>query len=750
MPSIPSDESGSSVANLTIALVGNPNTGKSSLFNALCGMNARVGNFPGVTVEKKLGSYRDGLGEVTVIDLPGTYSLSARSADELVSVDILLSRLPDAPKLDGVVVIVDAANIERNLYLFSQVRDLGIPVLLVLNMWDRLQEEGVTIDHVQLQSKLGIPIVVTSANKRKGIEALRQAIRDWKRSPSPAPLSLFPSPFIDECEKLSRWVVEQGGSQMPPFLAERTLLDVGGASETFLSKQVGAEVGPYLTEARSRLKEAGCRVPAIETKLRYGWIRELLDGVVVRSQQTKLTTSDRIDRLFTHRAWGVAIFLVLMFFIFQSIFVGDKVIGRPFGLSDEGLFGGLIGMAQSGLGSLVESILPPGPLQSLLVDGVIAGAGGIFVFVPQIALLFFFIAILEDCGYMARVAFLMDKLMTKLGLSGRSFLPLLSSFACAVPGIMATRVIENRRDRMVTILVAPLMSCSARVPVYVLMVSAFLPEKYWLGHWISLHAIILFAMQILGAIVAIPVAWILKRWLFPGQTPPFVMELPAYKWPSWRVVFQRVWERISSFVGRAGSLILVTSILVWAACYFPSDHTRAIEIKSQIERLAEEPSKNEEELAKLHQSLHEENSRLIEASFLGSCGKIIAPVVRPLGWDWRIGVSVIASFPAREVIIATLGTIYSLGGDVSEEDAGLKGTLQAATWPDGSPLFTIPVALSIMVFFALCAQCAATLMVIWRETNSWRWPIFTFVYMTTLAYFGAMLVYQTGTLFLGR
>ncbi len=382
---------------------------------------------------------------------------------------------------------------------------------------------------------------------------------------------------------------------MPPFLAERTLLDVGGASEAFLSKQVGAEVGSYLTEARARLKEAGCKVPSIETKLRYGWIREVLDGVVVRSQQTKLTTSDRIDRLFTHRAWGVAIFLVLMFFIFQSIFIGDKVIGQPFGLSDDGLFGGLIGMAQSGLGSLVESILPPGPLQSLLVDGVIAGAGGIFVFVPQIALLFFFIAILEDCGYMARVAFLMDKLMTKLGLSGRSFLPLLSSFACAVPGIMATRVIENRRDRMVTILVAPLMSCSARVPVYVLMVSAFLPEKYWLGHWISLHAIILFAMQLLGAIVAIPVAWILKRWLFPGQTPPFVMELPAYKWPSWRVVFQRVWERISSFVGRAGSLILVTSILVWAACYFPSDHTRAIEIKSQIERLAEDPSKNEEE-----------------------------------------------------------------------------------------------------------------------------------------------------------
>lgn len=733
-------------SSFTVALVGNPNTGKSSLFNALCGLNARVGNFPGVTVEKKLGTYRDGHGEVTVVDLPGTYSLSARSADEMVSVDVLLSRLPDAPRLDGVVVIVDATNIERNLYLFSQVRELELPVLLVLNMWDRIEEEGVSIDCVELSKRLGVPVLTTSAHRRTGVEEVKQRIRRLQGTSCPVPARLFPQVFEDERRQLVDWIQQKQSGSVPMFLAERTLLDVGGASEVYWKSKGHEGIEAYLQQARERLQQQGCRVPTIETKIRYGWVRQQLDGIVIRKEQNRITTSDRIDQYLTHRFWGVALFLLVMFLIFQSVYVGDKLLGSPLGWNEDGLFGGMIAGVQSWLTQRIEEWIPVGPLQSLLNDGIVAGVGGVLVFLPQIAFLFLFIAILEDCGYMARVAFLMDKLMTKLGLSGKSFLPLLSSFACAVPGIMATRVIESRRDRMVTILVAPLMSCSARVPVYVLMASSFVPATSLAGGWISLQAIVLFAMQLIGALIAIPVAWALKRWMFTGQTPPFVMELPAYKWPSWRVVFQRVWERIESFVVRAGTLILLTSIVIWAAGYFPADHSKLIQLKSELATLeASSPEPNPEEKARLTQEINTESSRLIEHSFLGWVGKGIEPVVRPLGWDWRIGVGVLASFPAREVVVATFGTIFSLGSEVDENDEGLRDQLQGATWPDGRPLFDLPVALSIMIFFALCAQCAATLMVIRRETNSWRWPLFTFVYMTGLAYGGAWLVYQIGS-----
>jgi ferrous iron transport protein B len=381
-------------------------------------------------------------------------------------------------------------------------------------------------------------------------------------------------------------------------------------------------------------------------------------------------------------------------------------------------------------------------LRSLVVDGIVAGVGSVVVFLPVIAMLFFFVALLEDCGYMARAAFVMDKAMTKLGLSGKSFLPLMSSFACAVPGIMATRVIDNWRDRMVTIMIAPLMSCSARLPVYMLFISAFVPQKTWLGGWIGLQGIVLFGFTLVGLVVAIPVAWILKKLVFRGPPSAFVMELPSYKLPSFRVVFFRVWESGLSFLTQAGTLIFCTSVLVWAAGYFPGDHTKLHDLTRQIESLPED-----EQSEVLVSERQAEASRLIESSLLGKVGKTIEPVVLPLGWDWRIGVGVIASFPAREVIIGTLGTIYSLGGD-DDSNSGLKSAMQSASWPDGKPVFTLPVALSIMVFFALCAQCAATLMVIRRETNSWRWPVVAFVYMTTLAYVGALITYQVSLLLL--
>lgn len=722
-------------SSLTVALVGNPNTGKSTLFSALCGVPARVGNYPGVTVEKKLGRYRDESGEVLIVDLPGTYSLSARTMDEMVSVDVLLGRQSEVPKLDVIVAIADATNLERNLYLFTQLRQLETPVVLVLNMWDRVTASGMTVDLAQLSERLGVRVVTATASRSSGVEAIKAAIRAVAGESELPQKSLFPAEFESECIELRDWLATAGQPNMQMFLIQRLLLDLDGAHAQQLSRQPSLKDLPSrLNEARARLANAGLRVPALETKCRYNWIRSQLAGILERPDDEASTTSDRIDHVLTHRFWGLVIFALIMFAVFQCISTGAS-----------GLMAG-IETLQSWLIGWVHSWLAPGTLRSLIEDGIIAGVGSVLIFLPQILILFFFIGVLEDCGYMARAAFVMDKLMTKLGLSGKSFLPLMSSFACAVPGIMATRVIENTRDRMITILVAPLMSCSARLPVYILLIYTFVPETTWFGGWIGLQGLVLFAMHVLGLVVAIPVAWLLKRFLFPGETSSFVMELPSYKLPSPKVVFYRVWERGQSFLGRAGTLIFCTAVLVWAAGYFPGDHTQVHELARSIEQRESQVSEeSKEELNSMRAEERMLNGQLIKRSYLGQAGQAIEPLVKPLGWDWRIGVGVIASFPAREVIIATLGTIYSLGGDVDEHDGSLKEALESSRWEDGRPVYTLPVALSIMVFFALCAQCAATLMVIKRETNSWRWPIFTFVYMTTLAYAGSFVTYNLAT-----
>ncbi len=746
---------------LSIALIGNPNTGKSTLFNGLTGGKARIGNFPGVTVEKKIGRFQHAGHDVQVVDLPGTYSLAPRSADEMVSVDVLLGRNREVPKLDAVVCIVDASNLERNLYLYTQLRDLGLPILLVLNMQDIAERNGIKINAEQLKSRLGVDIVLTSAHQRRGLNEVREAIiRIVGQAPTAAP-KLFPPAFYEESTRLEQWLAEQGQPDVPAFLRERMLLDVHGAAEHLAVLNITGDITEWLAQSRARLQAAGCRVPMVETKVRYGWIRQTLDGVVQRTAgPEQLTASDKIDKVLTHKVWGLGFFVLLMFVIFQSIYTWAGPAMEA------------VESVQGAISDSVISAMAPGTLRSLIVDGLIAGVGSVVIFLPQIVLLFFFIAILEDCGYMARAAFLMDKLMTKVGLSGKSFLPLMSSFACAIPGIMATRTIENRRDRMVTILVAPLMSCSARLPVYVLMVNAFVPAVTWWGGYVGLQGLVLFLFQALGALVAIPVAWILKKTWFKGETPPFVMELPEYKWPSPRIVFDRVFDRAKAFLVRAGTLIFCVTVLIWAAGYFPGDHAEQHQLQETLAQQTELVEQKQAELDELEETaanaapravlsaelealtvqadetterLNEVSGELLRGSLLGQAGKAIEPAVKPLGWDWRLGIGALASFPAREVIIATMGTIFSLGGEVDEADQGLIGTLQSATWPDGRPLMTLPVALSIMVFFALCAQCGATLMIIRRETNSWGWPIFTFVYMTALAYAGAFLVYQIGT-----
>ena len=753
----------------TVAVIGNPNTGKSTLFTALTGVHSRIGNYPGVTVEKKLGWFEYQGQTVRLVDLPGTYSLSPRTIDEMVSVDVLLGRQDEVGSIDAVVCIADASNLERNLYVVSQVLDLGLPTVLVLNMWDVALDRGIQIDVAELSQRLKMTVVPCEAHRRRQIDQVRSAIVEACQFPKSTPPDLFPHAFHEEAGQLQAAFRQFGQQELPIYLIERLLLDVGGQLEVALTKPNPEVLLKSLKEARERLQGAQCRVPAIEAKLRYGWIRQLLRGVMTVPETRPATFSDTLDRWLTHKFWGLVAFCLTMFLVFQSI----STIAEPLMQFFE--FG------QKTVGELVGSLLPFGPLRSLIVDGVIAGVGGILVFLPQICFLFLFIALLEDCGYMARAAFLMDKLMTKVGLSGKSFVPLMSSFACAIPGIMATRTIENRRDRMVTILIAPLMSCSARAPVYWLMVAAFFPPISWAGGWITLHAVMLFVMTFFGAAVAVPIAWLFKSTLFKGETPPFVMELPSYKWPSARIVLHRVFDRASAFVLRAGTLILATSILVWAASYFPSNHhqeelvlreihqaesqfAQELATKAQLEGELEQlkssaspkggtPEIDEMEsrianldqqmkpLSDLFESRNKISEQLLANSYLGRFGKAIEPAVKPLGWDWRIGVGVLASFPAREVIVATLGTIYSLGGDVDESSHGLQSALQSATWPDGRPVYSIPVAMSIMVFFALCAQCASTLMVIRRETNHWGWALFTFVYMTALAYIGAWIAY---------
>ena len=741
-----------------VALIGNPNTGKSSLFNALCGMNARVGNYPGVTVEQKVGRLNGTSESIDVIDLPGTYSLAARSADEAVAVNVLTGDLPQQARPEVAIVILDASNVERNLYLFSQIYELGLPVIVVLNMWDRLTSEGLTVDADLLSQRLGVPVICTAANKRQGIDQLRKAIEQTLSAPTPARMpqqlarSLFPIAFHQEANLLAEWLRSKG-RKPSTYQVDRLLIDSDGHFQKIICQSGLPDIVEQIDEARMRLQLHGCKVPMFETKARYAWVRNLIDGAVVRQESRSASPSDRIDSWLTHRWVGMLVFVLIMFLVFQSITLFAKLPQDA------------IEWLQARASDGVERVLAPGALRSLVVDGILAGVGGVVAFLPQIAILFLFIAILEDCGYMARAAFVMDKLMSTVGLSGKSFLPLMSSFACAVPGIMATRTIESRKDRMVTLLIAPLMSCSARLPVYILMVSAFVPSIRYAGGWISLQGIVLMLMQSLGALIAIPVAWIFKRFLFPGEPATFLMELHSYKWPSLIVIYQRVWERLVAFVVRAGTLIFCTSVLVWAAAYFPGDHKSLDQSVAKLELLhstqtewihkqagnqsGEETTSIQASIAN-HQSaidetkeeVNRQRSQLIESSFLGMAGHLIEPLVKPLGWDWKIGVAVVASFPAREVIIATLGTIYSLGSDQDEQSQGLQEKMQSAQWPDGRPVFSLATALSIMVFFALCAQCSATLMTIRRETNSWRWPIFSFVYMTILAYIGAWLTYQ--------
>lgn len=723
----------------TVALIGNPNTGKSTLFNALCGMRQRVGNYPGVTVEKKIGRCEIAGISFQIVDLPGSYSLAPRSPDEMVAVEVLLGLRAEIEPIHAVVCIVDASNLERNLYLVNQVLELNLPTVIALNMLDIAADKGLTIDVPGLRERLGIPVIEVQANRKAGLSELQQAISTAVFQGPAVLTSPFPAEFQAEVATLEA-LAESDQHPLPRYFVERLLLDTSG----YLCEGGLLGVTPRLLEgiqaARARLAIAGCPVPAVEAMARYQWVGEVTSGIVRHADTRPVSWTDRIDHLLTHRVWGTLAFLLIMLLMFESVFYLGEFAS------------GYIESVKTLISDFFASQLSHGALRSLVVDGIVEGVGGVITFLPQIYVLFLFIAILEDCGYMARAAYLMDRLMSRVGLSGKSFIPLLSSFACAIPGIMSARVIENPRDRLLTILVAPLMSCSARFPVYTLMINAFIPDHHWITGLPGLRAIVLFSMYLLGMVAAVAVTLILRRTLLRGPTPPFVMELPTYKMPGLVQVFHRMWEAGWSFLQRAGTLILAVSIIVWGAAYYPRSSSevtptlleRQSTLRQQLSS-AEDASTRvgmNEELTQVDAQIEGEHLR---NSYLGRAGRWIEPVVRPLGWDWRLGCAAIASFPAREVVVATLGVLYNLGRGQDEESEALQDTLHSATW-DGTnePVFNVPVALSLMVFFSLCAQCVSTLVVMRRETNSWRWPAFAFAYMTGLAYVAALLTYQIG------
>lgn len=742
-----------------VALVGNPNVGKTSVFNALTGFRARVGNYAGVTVERRAGPLKlaPGATAVEIIDLPGTYSLNARSADEMIATDLLLGRLAGEARPDAVLIVVDATNLERNLFFATQVLELGLPSAIVLNMIDCARSAGQLPAAELLARRLGVPVLPTDARNGEGLEAVARAAREGGL-PAGRPLVEYPAALEAEAQALAAIVAANspGDADGAAYLCRRALLEVDGAAEAQFAAVVGEPFVAALAEARARLAAGGLRLATLEAKLRYGVVRPLVEGVVPRAKSGVRTFSDRLDRVLVHPVWGLMIFAALLLVVFQSIYSWSG----PLMDGIDGAFGLL--------GDLAMSVLPEGPLASFLVDGALAGVGGVLVFLPQILILFFFIGLLEDCGYMARAAFLMDRLLSRCGLSGRSFIPLLSSFACAIPGIMATRTIEDRRDRLATILVAPLMSCSARLPVYTLFIGAFVPARDVIPGVIGLQATTMLAMYAVGVATAAGVAALLRVTWLKGRSSSFVMELPPYKRPQFRTLFHRMYERGKDFVVQAGTLILAVSVLVWAAAYYPRREAVAAEVDARFAPavMVVEASKPAPGADPVVVAAWEESLTAVEAerdvaregawlrdSVLGRAGQAIEPVVLPLGWDWRVAMAVIASFPAREVIVGTLGVLYDSGTDVDETSVDLRDKIKAARWPDGSPragqpVFNLPVALSIMVFFALCAQCAATLAVIRRETGSGGWALFTFAYMTALAYVGALIVYH-GAMLLG-
>jgi ferrous iron transport protein B len=676
----------------TIALIGNPNSGKTSLFNQLTGLNQKVGNFPGVTVDKKTGTTHltDGT-KINVIDLPGSYSIYAKSSDEQVVTDILTA--PDNKNYpDILVVIVDASNLKRNLLLLSQTIELGIPTVLVLNMVDLADRMGKEVIADNLEEAYKIPVVSINARKGEGITQLKEVLCQ--------PISVRQRPFLDINELVG------------PEISKKINL---GKQSSYLNLH-------QLIAAKEIGEEKAQSIQTKDTTLRYGKINRIVKKAELPTDQKGLKIyTDRIDKILTHKVWGYLIFVSVLFLIFQAIF---SWASWPMELIDNYV---------TRFSYWLGAVLPAGVLTNLLKDGIVPGVGGVLIFIPQIAILFAFIAILEESGYMSRVVFLMDKIMRKVGLNGKSIVPLISGMACAIPAIMATRNIENLKERLITIFVTPLISCSARLPVYTILIALVIPDKYVFG-FLNIQGLVLLGLYLLGFGSALISAWFLKRIIKTTERSFLIMELPTYKRPRWKNVGLTIAEKVRTFTYEAGKIIVAISIVLWVlASYGPAKEMNAA---------------NEVVVSSfngLDYSENEFDSRLaaykLENSYAAILGKTIEPIIKPLGFDWKIGIALVTSFAAREVFVGTMATLYSVqsGGD---EVASLREKMKNEVNPQtGLPVFTLPVGLSLMIFYVFAMQCMSTLAITYRETKGWKWPILQTIYMSGLAYVSAYFAF---------
>jgi len=711
-------------------LTGNPNSGKTTVFNALTGLRAKVGNYAGVTVERKEGrlpAAPAGM-DIRVLDLPGTYSLSPNSLDEQISRDVLMHRLPELPPPDLIVVVVDGSNLQRNLYYTTQVIELGHPTIIALNMVDVAENNGYRIDEKKLSEALGVPVLPIVASSGRGVPELRaQIIATLQNQPEIKP-KLFcqlPGRFRIEATGLADLLANSFKERRLQATAEALLLLSNERALASSRLHYPQKIQDAVVAARKRLEASGIDWRGAPIEWRYARVAEIQVAATTELKPPGETLSDKMDRVLTHKIWGTLIFIGIMTLMFQSIFTFAKI---PMDALQA-----IVNWA----GNTIGHLIPPGDLNDLLVNGVIAGVGAVIVFLPQILLLFLFIGFLEDTGYMARAAFLMDRLMSKVGLHGKSFIPMLSSYACAIPGIMATRTIETPKDRLVTILVAPLMSCSARLPVYTLLIAACIPDLKIFGFF-KLQGLTMLAMYLLGTVVALLMAWLFKKTLLRGETPMLIMELPPYKRPLLRVVLRHMWDRSKLFVKRAGTVILGVNIILWCLATYPKP-----DVKS-LNRSTVEVETQQADSTPLTES--ERAGEQLRNSFSGRMGRAIEPIIAPLGFDWKMGIGIISSFAAREVFVSTMSTVYNVGGG-NEPASGKKAlvqTLREQRRPDGSPLYTPLLAITLMVFYVFALQCASTVAVVRRETNSWRWPLFQWLYMGVLAWVLAFITYQGG------
>ena len=697
---------------LKIALVGNPNSGKSSLFNHLTGLNQKIGNFPGVTVEKRSGFCSLENGEqAEIIDLPGIYSIYPRSLDEQIVAEVLLDHhSPSTP--DKVIVIVDVTNLKRGLLLLTQIIDVGLPTVLVLNMMDLAAKAGISYDFTLLSKNLGVPVIPINARKGVGIDELKKQFTLPIGTPTKSIFKIW-----DEA--------------MPAIGEVRGAVSVDNNYEAYLFleqpqsiKFLGKDKQSVVDSIRQKHSFFPGKFQGAETIQRYSFIQDLLGEVTLKNANSSWKQySGRLDRVLTHKVWGYLIFFSVLFLIFQSIFAWATV---PMDFID-GMFANLSGY--------LSSVLPEGPLSSLLAEGIVPGIGGIVIFVPQIAILFAFIAVLEESGYMARVVFLMDKIMRKFGLNGKSVVPLISGVACAIPAIMATRTIDNWKERMITIFVTPLMSCSARLPVFTILIALIIPNQRAFGFF-NLQGLALMGLYMLGFVAALMSAWVMKMLIRINERSYLIMELPAYRLPKWSNVGLTIIEKTKAFVFEAGKVIMAISVILWVlASYGPGDkleNARANVLQESANlRLTEEGLENRIAAYKL------------EHSYAGVIGKAIEPAIKPLGFDWKIGIALITSFAAREVFVGTMSTIYSIGSVADDETETIKSRMKAEINPEtGGARFTPAVGLSLLVFYTFAMQCMSTLAVVYRETRGWKWPAIQLAYMTVLAYVSALIVYQ--------